>query len=33
VIKIELGEAISRGITGDIYIYRAKRAGIYTAIL
>ena len=33
VIRTGLGEAMSRGTTGDVYVYRARRAGIYTAIL
>jgi len=33
VIRIGLGEAISRGTIDDKYTYRAGRAGIYTVIL
>ena len=33
VIRKGLGEVISRGTIGDMYIYRAGKAGIYMVIL
>jgi len=33
VIKMGLGEVVSRGTISNVYIYRAGRAGIYIVIL